>query len=139
MKRLLSFLLFIVILSGCNSELFFTKVGKDNVNKDIQSFIDKAKDENGVHLYLDKQKTIYVYLNGKNVKKGEKAVHFTDFDVKKNGKSLNILYSNDETTDYSNQSLNYEILYKVNLDKNYENIKLFSNGVEDSFGLVSGN
>ncbi|WP_332693577.1 hypothetical protein [Halalkalibacter lacteus] len=139
MRKLLPFLLCIVILSGCNSELSFIEVSNEGVNKDIQSFINNVKEENGVHLYLDKHKAIYVYLSGANVKQGEKAVHFTDFKVKGNGDTLHILYSNDETTDYSNQSLNHELLYKVNLDKNYENIKAFNNGQEVSFGLISGN
>lgn len=139
MRKLLLLLVAIVLLSGCSSELSFSEVSEGGVNKDIQSFIDDVKDENGVHLYLDNQTDIYVYLNGTNVEQGEKAVHFTDFDVEENSDTLNILFSNAETTDYSNQSLNYELLYKVNLDKKYEKMKPFSNGEEVSFGVISGN
>ncbi|WP_121614226.1 hypothetical protein [Mesobacillus foraminis] len=138
-RKLLLLIVAIVLLSGCSSELSFSEVSDRGFNKDIQSFIDDVKHENGVHLYLDDQTDIYVYLNGKNVEQGEKAVHFTDFNVKENSDTLNILFSNAETTDYLNQSLNYELLYKVNLDKKYEKIKPFSNGEEVSFGVISGN
>ena len=139
MRKLLALLVCINLLSGCSSELSFSEVREKGVNKDIQSFIADVKNENGVHLYLDNRKAIYVYMNGGNVKQGEKAVHFTDFDVEEDGDTLNLLYSIAETNDYSNQSLNYELLYEVNLDKKYENVKAFNNGKEVSFGVISGN
>jgi len=138
-RRLLVVFLCIVILSGCSEDLSFSEVGKDDVNNDIQTFISNVKKENGIYLYLDKQKTIYVYLNASNVKQGEKAVHFNGFDVEGNGDTLHILYNRDKTDDYSNKSLNYELLYKVNLDRKYDNIKSFSNGEEVPFDLVTGN
>jgi beta-lactamase superfamily II metal-dependent hydrolase len=137
-RKLLVVLAGMFLLSGCSSELSFSKVSEKGVNKNIQSFIAIVKNENGVHLYFDNQKAIYVYLNGRNVKQGEKAIYFTDFDVKEEGDTLNILYSNAVTTDYTNQSLKHELLYKVTLNKKYEYVKPFSNGNEVSFGVVSG-
>ena len=139
MRRLLVALLCIVFLFGCSEDLSFSEVSKDVVNKDIKTFISNVKNENGIYLYLDKQNTIYVYLNASNVKQGEKPVHFNDFDVEGNGDTLHILYNRDKTDDYSNQSLKYELLYKVNADKKYDNIKSFSNGEEVPFDLVTGN
>ncbi|MBS4194154.1 lipoprotein [Lederbergia citri] len=141
MKKLLSLLVTIALLSGCSSKLSFSEVGENSVNKDIQSFINDVNDENGVHLFFENQKAVYVYLNGSNVKQGEKAIHFTDFNVEKNDKTLSIciLYNTAKTADYSNQSLKHELIYKVNLDKKYEVIKSFSNGEEASFGIISGN
>ncbi|MBS4210070.1 hypothetical protein [Bacillus sp. FJAT-50079] len=139
MRKLLSLIVIISVLTGCSSELSFSELPEKGVKKDIQSFIDNVKDENGVHLYFEKQKAVYVYLNGSNVKEGEKATHFTDFNVEKNGETLSILYNTAETADYSNQSLKHELLYKVKLDKKYEVIKPVSNGKETSFGVISGN
>lgn len=139
MRKLLSLLVIIFFVTGCSSELSFTKVREKDVNKDIQSFIDNVNDENGVHLYFEHQKAVYVYLNGSNVKQGGKVIHFTDFNVEKSGETLSILYNTAETTDYSNESLKHELLYKVNLDKKYETIKAISNGQEVSFGVISGN
>lgn len=138
MRKLLSLLVIIFLLSGCSSELSFSEVSEESVNKDIQSFIDDVKGENGVHLYFENQKAVYVYLNGSNVKQGEEAIHFTDFNVEENGETLNILYNTAETADYSNQSLNHEFIYKVYLDKKYEFLKPISNGEEVSFGAISG-
>lgn len=139
MKKLLFLLVIIFLLTGCRSELSFKEVREKDIYKDIQSFIDNTNEENGVHLYFEKQKIVYVYLNGSNVKQGEKAIHFTDFNIEKNGQTLSILYNTAETTDYSGQSLEHELLYKVNLDKRYQTIKAVRNGEEDSFGVISGN
>lgn len=129
----------IILLSGCGSQLSFSKISEKDVNKDIQSFIDDVKNKNGAYLYFDNQKAMYVYLNGTNVKQGEKVVYFTDFDVEEDGDTLNIQYSSAETNDYSSQSFNYELLYKVNLDKKYETVKLFNNSKEVSYDVISGN
>jgi hypothetical protein len=139
MRKLLSLLVTIALLSGCNSKLSFSEVSENGGNKNFRSFINDVKGKNGVHLFFEGQKAVYVYLNGSNVKQGEKALYFTDFNVKKNGETLSILYNTAETADYSNQSLKHELLYKVNLDKKYEFIKLFSNGEEVSFSVISGN
>jgi len=138
LRKLLSLFAFVYLLSGCSSELSFEEVNKKGVNKNIQSFIDDVKDENGVHLYFEKQNVVYVYLNGTNVKQGDKAILFTDFNVEDNDETLNIFYNIEETEDYSSQSLENELLYKVNSNKKDETIKLFKNGKEDSFGKISG-
>lgn len=140
MRKLL-LLLVIILLSSCSSEaeLSFSEVNEKDINKDIQSFIDSVKGDNGVHLCFEKQKVVYVYLNGSNVKQGEKAIHFTNFNIEEDGETLKILYNIAQTADYSNQSLKHELLYKVNLDKEYEVIEPISNSEETSFNVISGN
>lgn len=138
LKKLVTFLVVVILLSGCNSELTFSKVAPKGNNKTLQSFITNAQDQNGVYLYLDNPKTVYIYLNGKNVLQGEKANYFTDFKVATEGDTLKILYTSDKTTDYSNPSLNHELLYKIKLDKKYDTIRSFQNGEEVSFNVVSG-
>ncbi|MFC0562327.1 membrane lipoprotein lipid attachment site-containing protein [Halalkalibacter alkalisediminis] len=142
MKKILLILLSIVTLSGCNanSSLSFSEVSQESINKDIRSFFQGVKEENGVHLYLDKKNNaVFVYLNGSNVIQDEKAVYFTGFDIESENDTLNLLYKSEETSDYSNSSLEHEIFYKVNLDKYYEEVKLLNNGNETSFGTISGN
>jgi hypothetical protein len=136
--KLFSIIASLILLSGCSSELSFSKVGKEFVNKDIQSFIDEVKNENGTHLYLDSKKVIFVYLNGRNVKQGEKAVYFTGFNVEERGNTLYILYSQAETADYS-KPLKHELLYKVKLNKSYDSIRSVQKGQEVSFDVISGN
>jgi uncharacterized protein YceK len=137
-RKLFSLLASILLLSGCSTELSFSKVGKEFVKNDVKTFIDEVKNENGAHLFFDSKKAIYVYLNGKNVKKGEKAVYFTDFDVEERGNTLYILYSQAETSADS-EAVKLELLYKVNLNKNYDSIRPVSNGQEVSFDVISGN
>lgn len=142
MKKILLILLGIVVLSGCNinSSLFIKEVNQESLSRDIQLFFQGVKEENGVHLYFDNQNnTMFVYLNGSNVTQDKKAVYFTEFDVKRENDTLNLLYKSDMTSDYSNSSLEHELFYKVNADKEYEEVKLFNNGNETSFGTISGN
>lgn len=138
MRKLLLIAL-LALLSGCSSELSFSGVKEDSVNKDIQSFLNDVRDKNGAHLFFEKEKTVYVYLNETNVKEGEKAAYFTDVNVEGNGETLTITYDTDETTDLSNQSLDHSLIYKINLDKQYETIKAIRNGNESSFGSISEN
>lgn len=139
LKKLFLIIGMIFVLSGCHSDLSFNDVSFKGVDRDLQKFIDFVKNENGVHLYADGKKSIYVYLNAGNVIQGENAEYFTNFDVQKDGEALNIVYKTAETSDYSNPSFKHELLYKVNLDKRYEYIKPIRNGEESFFGVVSGN
>lgn len=138
-RELFSILIMIHLLTACSSQLSFSELSEDEVNNDIQTFIDNVKNKNGVYLYFENDKSVFVYLNGSNVKQGEKAIHFKDFNVEGHDDTLSILYNTAETEDYSNQSVNHELLYKVKLDKEYEFLIPISNGEEVEFSEISGN
>ncbi len=132
----------VLFLTGCSTEssLSFSKTSKGSLNKDIQAFFIDMKQQNGVHLYFDNHnETILVYLNGANVVKGENALHFTEFEVEEEVDTLNLLYKSDETSDYSNSSLEHELFYEIKLDKAYSEVNLFKNGSQETFGTISGN
>lgn len=142
MRRILLIILSIVVLSGCNkdSSLSVSEVSQKNMSKDIQFFFQEVKEENGVYLYFDEQKSnVFVYLNGSNVSQGDMAVHFTGFDVEEENETLNLLYKSEETSDYSNLSFENELFYKVNLAEDYDVVKVFNNGNETIFNTISGN
>jgi len=142
LRRILLIILSIVVLSGCNkdSSLSVSEVSQKNMNKDIQSFFQEVKEENGVYLYFDEQKSnVFVYLNGSNVSQGDMAVHFTGFDVEEKNETLNLLYKSEETSDYSNPTFENELFYKVNLADDYDVVKVFNNGNETIFNTISGN
>lgn len=71
--------------------------------------------------------------------KVKKLFTLLDLMVERVNETLNILYKSDKTSDYSNSSLEHELFYKVNVDKDYEEAKLFNNGNETHFGTISGN
>ncbi|MCA1054011.1 hypothetical protein LCM10_03345 [Rossellomorea aquimaris] len=126
-------------MAGCASSQDVSEVSQDEVSEPIQTFIEDVKEENGVHLYYDGTKAIYVYFNASNVKQGEEASHFSDVKVEEEGNTVKVLYSREEMSDDSNENIDYELLYKIETDDSYENLKLFENGKEVSFGTVSGN
>ncbi|MFS0673228.1 hypothetical protein [Ornithinibacillus sp. 179-J 7C1 HS] len=141
MRKIFVLFIGIALLSGCNleSSLTYSELSKQSIHQDIQSFFDRVKQENGVHLYYDNQnEAVYVYLNGFNVTQGEEAIHFTGFDVERDHDILNILYKSEETAERNNSSLAYELFYKVDVDQDYEYIKLFHNGIESTFDTISG-
>lgn len=139
LKKLLSIFVLILLLTGCNSELSFIEISTERAILDVQVFIDEVHNQNGTHLYFDGKKDVYVFLNEKNVEQGNKAIFFIDFDVNVTGDTLIIEYSQEETDDYSNGVIKHQILYKVDLDKEYNTIKAISNGEEVPFSVVSGN
>jgi hypothetical protein len=148
------FLVCIMILSvlgACNADkesiasqsksLSFSEVGEKDLNNDVLKFVHDVQ-EDGVHLYYEGKKTMYVCLNGTQAAQGGKAVHYSDFNVEEEGDTLNISYKEAETTDHSNkktQTLTANHLYEIDLNKKYEKVKGFRNGEEAPFNIVSGN
>ncbi|CEG26194.1 membrane lipoprotein lipid attachment site-containing protein [Bacillus sp. B-jedd] len=138
MRKILFLFALVILLSGCRAEPTFSEVSEKSVNKNVKAFVHEVRNRNGVHLYFNGEKEVYVYLNGSNAKQGGKGMKFTDFDVKGKGETLNILY-NKATVEEGDQSINNPVLYRIKLDKKYENVKPFGNGKEVTFGVVSGN
>lgn len=133
--------LLILLLAGCTSELTYSEIKIEKSSKDVQEFIESVGDHNGPYLYLDSKKDqIYVYLNGANVIQGEKAIHFKDFDLEVDGETLKFIYKQHDTDDYSSKELlSYKALYKVKLDKEYDQVEAYSNDQLVPFQVVSGN
>ncbi|KIL42829.1 hypothetical protein KP77_34590 [Jeotgalibacillus alimentarius] len=112
---------------------------KGELTEEVQQFFNGVTEENGVYLYHDeKNDSMLVYLNGHQIKQGDPAYHFSNFDVKAEGDQLYLSYETDTTTDYSSDIENQRF-YEVNLDKGYDTIKLFNNGDETAFHAISGN
>lgn len=132
--------LLVLLLMGCNSELTYSEIKIEKVSKDVQEFIGSVEEQKGPHLYFDEKKgQIYVYLNGANVIQGEKATHFKDFELDVEGDTLKFLFNQDKTDDYSSKELMYKALYKVKLDKVYDQVEAYRNGQLVPFQVVSGN
>lgn len=138
MKKLFLLVGMIVFLTGCNSTLTFTEIKSGKANKDVLSFLEDVENQNGTYLYSNGEKEIYIFLNGINVKQGDEAAYFTNFDVEADGDTLNVFYEVAYTEDYSNDNLKYQVLYKIRPDQNYEEIQALSNGEEVPFQTVSG-
>src|SRR5699024_4558437 len=126
----------VILLAGCSPALTFTEVDMTRVNKDVKEFMNAVQDENGTHLFHDSERNMYIYLNSSNVIQGSEVAHYSDFNVKANGGTLNILFNHESTDDYSNPELDYEMLYKVKLDKTYDKIMLFDNDEETAFHTI---
>ena len=124
---------------GCTpSELSYSEVKPDTVNKDVKDFVTSIENTNGIHLYEEDQKTKYVFFNEYLVEQGKEALYFEDIEVSGEGQTLTISYTEQTTDDYANKSLNNRLLYEVKTDKDYESIKLLKNGEETAFKVVSG-
>ena len=139
MRKMISILIVLLILAGCNAEneeLSFSKVEVDSTNKLVQDFITSVEDENGIHLFQLEDNTMYVFLNGYIVEQGSDASFFSDFEVKGKDDTLNIYFDEEYTDDYTNNTLNNKELYKINLDKTYEIVRLFKNDKETNFSAI---
>lgn len=139
MKQFLLVLILALLAAGCGSKLTFSEIGVDRVEKDVRAFVESVDGKNGVHLLFDEDQVVYVFMNGKNVEQGSHTIYFSDFDIVPEGDVLNIFYNEGESYDYSDKALKHQILYKVELDRAYDKIRLIKNGEEIPFGVVSGN
>ncbi|MDL4842301.1 hypothetical protein [Aquibacillus rhizosphaerae] len=143
MKKLLYLLSLLLLLVGCNVEnehkkISYSKINMDTPDKEVKEFLGESTDENGIYLYQDSGKRLYVFLNSKIVEQGNEASYFTSFDVKSEEDTLIIYFEQDLTDVYVNNELNNQVLYEVQLNNEYEYIKLFEDNEEKQFSIISG-
>ncbi|RKL65736.1 hypothetical protein CR203_18990 [Salipaludibacillus neizhouensis] len=107
MKKTLLISFFLLSLVGCSSELSYSEIKLEDTPESVHTFFESVEETNGTHHYTDGEKTYYVMLNGKNVFQGEKAIHFRNFRVDSEAEILKIHFTEEETDDYSNETVNY--------------------------------
>ncbi|MBO0600225.1 hypothetical protein I2483_01000 [Sporosarcina sp. E16_3] len=139
MKKRLSLIILILLLTGCDPHFSFSEISIANANDRVQEFIQYAEVKNGNYLYLDGKKGIYVFINGVFVTQGNDAVYFSDFNVNAQQDTLNVFINQEYDSDYSNTTLKYQVLYKINTVEKYDAINLFINGKPVSFDEIFGN
>lgn len=139
MKKIGFLISVLLLLAGCNfknNELSYSKVELNSTKDEVLEFVKSVEGENGIHLFQYEDNTMYVFLNGNIVEQGSDARFFSDFKVNGKDDTLNIYYDEKFTNDYANKTLNNRELYKINLDKKYENVIPFKNNDETSFKVI---
>ena len=139
MKKRLSLIVLILLLTGCDPNYSFSEISIDHANDSVQEFIQYAEVKNGNYLYLDGKKGMYVFINGIYVNQGNDAVYFSDFNVSAQQDTLNVFINQEYDSDYSNTTLKYQVLYKIKTVEKYDTINLFINGKPVSFDEIFGN
>lgn len=128
----------IIGISGCskNTNLSFSKENLKSTDKKIKVFMERYSDKNGIYLFEDDTNEMYLFLNGYNVKNGDKASYFTD--IKKEVKEgiLIISFIEKYTDDYKNKGIPNRVLYKIKRPKNVDTIRIYKNGQETHFDVV---
>lgn len=133
MRKILYIILFTFLLSGCNQALTITEVKMDKVSGDLKEVIDEFENENGNYVFSD-GKEQYVFLNRINVMQGEDAVALSNFKTEVKENVLSISFEEEATTDYENQDLTYQMLYKIKGGKDdYDTIDLIGNDESTHF------
>jgi len=127
-KKRLSLIALILLLTGCSPDFSFSEISITNANDSVQEFIQYAEVKNGNYLYLDGKKGIYVFINGIYVNQGSDAVYFSDFNVSSQQDTLNVFINQEYDSDYLNTTLKYQVLYKIKTVEKYDTINLFING-----------
>ncbi|MBO0586846.1 hypothetical protein [Sporosarcina sp. E16_8] len=139
MKKRLSLIILIVLLTGCDPNFSFSEISIANANDSVQEFIQYAEVKNGNYLYLDGEKSIYIFINGIYVNQGNDAVYFSDFNVSAQQDTLNVFINQEYDSDYSNTALKSQVLYKIKTVEKYDTINLFINGKPIFFDEIFGN
>ena len=138
MKKILSLIVFTLLLTGCNQELKVSEVDVKKVNSAMQEIIDDTAAENGNYL-IQGEKVSYLYLNRSNVIQGEEAIVLSNFTAEVKENILSMEFSEEYTADYSNRDLTHELLYKIKGGQDdYDTISIMSDGESTSFVSVIG-
>ncbi|MFA9560146.1 hypothetical protein ACERII_22785 [Evansella sp. AB-rgal1] len=137
MKKITLASVLFVLLVGCSSEPSFSEVNLEDVHEDARSVFENIGPTDDAPIYYDGEDIAYIFLHGNN--EDNKLFHFTDFSVESDGNNLMIYYTQEETNDSSDNTLKYQVVYKINKEKEYERVRVFKNREEAEFYSVPGN
>jgi hypothetical protein len=130
--------IFLIVIVGCsmNTNLVVSKENLKSADKKVKIFMDRYNDKNGIYSYQDGTNEMYLFLNGFNVKNGEKASYFTDIKMEVNEETLIINFNEKYTDDYENKVIDNRVLYKIKQPKNVYTIRIYKNGQETHFDVI---
>jgi hypothetical protein len=130
--------IFFIVIVGCskNTNLVFSKENIKSADKKVKIFMDRYNDKNGIYNYQDGTNEMYLFLNGFNVKNGEKASYFTDIKMEVKEGTLIINFNEKYTDDYENKVIDNRVLYKIKQPKNVDTIRIYKNGQETHFDVI---
>lgn len=134
MKKVILLILMVCsILIGCSGDgEILSEMDLKNVNNDVKSFIEHAESagediETGIYMYTDSKNQRYLYLNQDFLDKGRT---FGNVDVNTDENSINIYL--DDMPISEGEVATYKF-YKINIQEDYEYLKVFKNSEETHF------
>lgn len=142
-KKILSVILIISIvltgLVGCSkdTDLAYSKENPKFVNKKVKEFMDTYNGKNGTYLITKNENEMYLFLNGSNVKYGDKAIYFSDIKVEVKENILIINFNENYTDNYENKKIDNKVLYKIKKPKVVDTISIYKNGQQTYFDVSS--
>ena len=124
-------------LTGCsnNSDPALTRLDIGNAPSGVGEFVQAHTEQNGIYLYTGSQDCYYLFLNGVQVKQGEKASFFSDVHTQINQDTLSFHFKEQYTENYE-KKLDNRLLYRIDTGKAFEYIKVFKNEKETSFTAI---
>jgi hypothetical protein len=131
-------LIMVIVLLGCKNDslLNYRRVKADYVGGKVKKIVSNIGAKNGVYLYIDDKKTMYLLLKDLLVAEGNEAPYFSNVSIEPKGDVLNISYNEKYTKDYINKKIDNKLMYRIRLNKKFNTIKLFRNGKEIHFNNV---
>ncbi|WP_153732779.1 hypothetical protein [Sporosarcina obsidiansis] len=137
MRRFLVLIVLISsIISGCGKkEVSFSEIHLGQATTDVKKFIENrvpSADSNGIHIFQHTANQRYLYLDQDFLESGK---GFGSLDIKTDDSTWSIYLT--EEPDVTEPAENYR-LYKIKLDKEYEYMRVFTNGEETYFQTVGG-
>lgn len=135
-KLLLLFVVFLLVgCTGKNKELTVKEVDPDNVSSAVDDFIFQIEttengEDTGIHMYNDSEDRRYLYISQQLLEKET----FSGVDVKGEGDTVKIFVNGDSGKPAQKETGGK--LYEINLDKDYEVIRIYKNEEETHFESI---
>lgn len=133
------FILVVVGLVGCSKASTVIKEAKmQELNKDVQLFVNNLENKNGLYLYSPVGETQYQVAKYPNVPDGEEAKFLQSITAQILDHVLVVSIEEQGTHDYQDKRLDTIRIYKLSCVNEYGEIRIYKNGKEVSLDLVGG-
>ncbi len=138
-KSVFFLVLVIVGLVGCSKASTVKKEAKmQELNKDVQQFVNNLENKNGFYLYSPVGETQYLVAKYSNVPDGKEAEFLQTIKAQILNQILVISIEEQGTHDYQDKRLNTTRIYELSSVNEYGEIQIVKNGKEVSLDLVGG-
>ncbi|WP_040211445.1 hypothetical protein [Clostridium polynesiense] len=130
--------IFTITTTACSKDKYVypSKINIKNTNKRVKAFLNICEDKNGVYLYNDNNKNLYLFLNGSTNMSEDKSICFRDIKIIIEDNILSIYFNEEYSSYYKHKELYSKLLYKFNPPEKIDTIKIFKNSKEIHFDSV---
>lgn len=133
----------LLMLSSCsnsnnNEGVILEKIGFDDLDNEVETYINMYIQDNGVYL-IRTEEMQYLFLSNRSVATGEEAGYFSNVHAEISEDKLMIYFDENFVEDYNDERLEDNmVIYQIHDNDDYDYILAHKNGIEVPFDNIYG-